>query len=96
MTTKDMATRTGGAIEFTMMYVTHDAFRRDLGRFTAASAAGTAHSPGVREFSPTEGAARGTRGHLGPGARDQCGFAAGHHGARTWAAAWDPNDDDRR
>lgn len=30
-----------------MMYVTHDAFRRDLGRFTAASAAGTAHSPGV-------------------------------------------------
>ena len=26
------------------MYVTHDAFRRDLGRFTAASAAGTAHS----------------------------------------------------
>jgi hypothetical protein len=48
MTTKDMATRTGGAIDFTMMYVTHDAFRRDLGRFTAASAAGTAHSPGVR------------------------------------------------
>jgi iron-sulfur cluster repair protein YtfE (RIC family) len=48
MTTKDMATRTGGAIDFTMMYVTHDAFRRDVGRFTAASAAGTAHSPGVR------------------------------------------------
>ena len=48
MTTKDMATRTGGAIDFTMMYVTHDAFRRDLGRFTAASATGTAHSPGVR------------------------------------------------
>jgi iron-sulfur cluster repair protein YtfE (RIC family) len=48
MTTKDMATRTAGAIDFTMMYVTHDAFRRDLGRFTAASAAGTAHSPGVR------------------------------------------------
>ena len=48
MTTKDMATRTGRAIDFTMMYVTHDAFRRDLGRFTAASAAGTAHSPGVR------------------------------------------------
>ena len=48
MTTKDMATGTGGAIDFTIMYVTHDAFRRDLGRFTAASAAGTAHSPGVR------------------------------------------------
>jgi iron-sulfur cluster repair protein YtfE (RIC family) len=49
MTTKDTADRTGTAIDFTMMYVTHDAFRRDLGRFTAASAAGTAHSPGVRE-----------------------------------------------
>ena len=35
-------------IDFTIMYVTHDAFRRDLGRFGAASAAGTAHSPGVR------------------------------------------------
>ena len=46
MTTKDMAARTGEAIDFTMMYVTHDAFRRDLGRFTAASAAGTADSPG--------------------------------------------------
>jgi hypothetical protein len=31
-----------------MMYVTHDAFRRDLGRFTAAAAAGTAHATGVR------------------------------------------------
>jgi hypothetical protein len=30
-----------------------------------------------REFSLTEGAARGTRGHLGPGGRDQCGFVAG-------------------
>jgi iron-sulfur cluster repair protein YtfE (RIC family) len=49
MTTKDTATRIGGAIDFTMMYVTHNAFRRDLGRFTAASAAGTAHSPGVRD-----------------------------------------------
>jgi hypothetical protein len=47
MTTKDTADRTGEAIDFTMMYVTHDAFRRDLGRFTAASAAGTAHAPGV-------------------------------------------------
>jgi iron-sulfur cluster repair protein YtfE (RIC family) len=48
VTTKDTADRTGGAIDFTMMYVTHDAFRRDLGRFRAASAAGTAHAPGVR------------------------------------------------
>ena len=48
MTTKDTGDRTGAAIDFTMMYVTHDAFRRDLGRFTAAAAAGTAHAPGVR------------------------------------------------
>jgi hypothetical protein len=47
MTTKDTADRTGGAIDFTMMYATHDAFRRDLRRFTAASAAGTTHAPGV-------------------------------------------------
>jgi iron-sulfur cluster repair protein YtfE (RIC family) len=47
MTTKETADRTAEAIDFTMMYVTHDAFRRDLGRFTAASAAGTAHAPGV-------------------------------------------------
>ena len=40
MTTKNMVDRTGKAIDFTMMYVTHDAFRRDLRRFTAASAAG--------------------------------------------------------
>jgi hypothetical protein len=48
MTTKDTTDRTGEAIDFTMMYVTHDAFRRDLARFRAASAAGTAHAPGVR------------------------------------------------
>jgi iron-sulfur cluster repair protein YtfE (RIC family) len=48
MTTKETADRTAEAIDFTMMCVTHDAFRRDLGRFTAASAAGTAHAPGVR------------------------------------------------
>jgi len=48
MTTKDTPDRTADAIDFTMMYVTHDAFRRDLGRFTAASAAGTADAPGVR------------------------------------------------
>jgi hemerythrin HHE cation binding domain-containing protein len=48
MTTKDTADRTAEAIEFTMMYVTHDAFRRDLGRFPALSAAGRADAPGVR------------------------------------------------
>ncbi|HEX9354221.1 MAG TPA: hemerythrin domain-containing protein [Streptosporangiaceae bacterium] len=48
MTTKDTGDRTAEAIDFTMMYVTHDAFRRDLGRFTAAAASGKAHSPGVR------------------------------------------------
>src|SRR6266700_2023809 len=48
MTTKDTGERTPEVIDFTMMYVTHDAFRRDLGRLSAASAAGTAHAPGVR------------------------------------------------
>jgi len=31
----------------------------------------------AREFSLTEGAARRTRGHLGPGGRDQLGFVEG-------------------
>ena len=35
-------------IDFTEMYSTHDAFRRDLGRFLAASAAGKADTPGVK------------------------------------------------
>ena len=35
-------------IDFTMMYLTHDALRRDLGRLTTAAAAGTARSPAVR------------------------------------------------
>ena len=48
MTTKGTSDRTAEAIDFAMMYVTHDAFRRDLDRFAAASAAGTAHAPGVR------------------------------------------------
>jgi iron-sulfur cluster repair protein YtfE (RIC family) len=48
MTTNDTADRAGKAIDFTMMYATHDAFRRDLGRFTAAAAAGTADAAGVR------------------------------------------------
>ncbi len=48
MTTNDTANRTGKAIDFTMMYATHDAFRRDLGRFTAVAAAGTADTDGVR------------------------------------------------
>jgi iron-sulfur cluster repair protein YtfE (RIC family) len=48
MTTRNRADRTRQTIDFTMMYVTHDAFRRDLARFRAASAAGTAHTSGVR------------------------------------------------
>jgi len=36
-------------INFTEMYVTHDAFRRDLARMTAAAAAGHADAPRVRE-----------------------------------------------
>jgi hypothetical protein len=35
------------------------------------------YHPFRREFSLTEGAARGTRGHLGPGGRDQRGSWAG-------------------
>jgi Hemerythrin HHE cation binding domain len=35
-------------IDFTMMYVTHDALRRDVGRFAKAVAAGRAESPAVR------------------------------------------------
>ncbi|WP_329125604.1 hemerythrin domain-containing protein [Streptomyces sp. NBC_01465] len=38
-----------GTIDFTMMYVTHDAFRRDLDRLVAAAAAGRATGPQVRE-----------------------------------------------
>src|SRR5215469_2039133 len=48
VTAKDTADRAAETIDFTMMYATHDAFRRDLGRFTVASAAGTADAPGVR------------------------------------------------
>jgi hypothetical protein len=35
-------------IDFTMMYVTHNALRRDMSRFATAIAAGGAGSPGVR------------------------------------------------
>jgi iron-sulfur cluster repair protein YtfE (RIC family) len=35
-------------IDFTMMYVTHDALRRDVGRLLQAVAAGRAESPAVR------------------------------------------------
>ncbi|MCK9904542.1 hemerythrin HHE cation-binding protein [Parafrankia colletiae] len=35
-------------IDFTMMYVTHDAFRRDLARFIAAAEADRCETPGVR------------------------------------------------
>jgi iron-sulfur cluster repair protein YtfE (RIC family) len=48
MTTSDTTDRTGKTIDFTMMYATHDAFRRDLGRFAAAAADGTADTAGVR------------------------------------------------
>jgi iron-sulfur cluster repair protein YtfE (RIC family) len=47
VTTKDTAVR-AAAIDFTMMYVTHDAFRRDLGRLKVAATAGRAQAPGVR------------------------------------------------
>jgi iron-sulfur cluster repair protein YtfE (RIC family) len=48
MTAKDTADRAAALIDFTMMYVTHDAFRRDLARLTAAATAGTAQAPRVR------------------------------------------------
>jgi iron-sulfur cluster repair protein YtfE (RIC family) len=48
VTTKDTADRAATPIDFTMMYVTHDAFRRDLGRLQTAATAGTAQAPGVR------------------------------------------------
>ncbi|MEV6103611.1 hemerythrin domain-containing protein [Streptomyces sp. NPDC051940] len=35
-------------IDFTMMYVTHDAFRRDLDRLLSAALTGTAYTPRVR------------------------------------------------
>lgn len=35
-------------IDFTMMYVTHEALRRDVGRLSAAVRAGRADTPGVR------------------------------------------------
>jgi hypothetical protein len=43
----------------------------------------------AREFSLTEGAARGTRGHLGPGGRDQRGFVAVIM-VLELGQAWDP------
>jgi hypothetical protein len=47
MTPRDVG-QTRDTIDFTMMYATHDAFRRDLGRLEAATAAGTAAATGVR------------------------------------------------
>jgi iron-sulfur cluster repair protein YtfE (RIC family) len=47
MTTTDVADRSRGTIDFTAMYATHDAFRRDLGRLAAASAARKASTPQV-------------------------------------------------
>ncbi len=38
-----------GAVDFTIMYVVYDAFRRDLRRLTAAAEAGRAADPAVEE-----------------------------------------------
>jgi iron-sulfur cluster repair protein YtfE (RIC family) len=43
-----MAVAQQGTIDFTVMYVTHDAFRRDLERFAGAVAAGKAYAAGVQ------------------------------------------------
>ena len=43
-----MAVTQQGRIDFTVMYVTHGAFRRDLQRFASAVAAGQAYTDGVR------------------------------------------------
>jgi hypothetical protein len=43
----------------------------------------------AREFSPTEGATRGIRGHLGHGGRDQRGFVAVIM-VLELGQAWDP------
>jgi hypothetical protein len=40
--------RSGTDLDFTMMYATHDAFRRDLGRLLAASVAGTTDTRAFR------------------------------------------------
>lgn len=45
----DPATSTAGRIDFTLMYVTHDAFRRDLSRLYRAAAEGRTDSIGVRD-----------------------------------------------
>src|SRR5882762_448590 len=51
MSTDPAASTTGaqtGRIDFTLMYVTHDAFRRDLSRLRKAAAEGRTDSVGVR------------------------------------------------
>jgi iron-sulfur cluster repair protein YtfE (RIC family) len=48
MTTEPAVTTTTGRIDFTLMYVTHDAFRRDLSRLRQAAADGRTDSVGVR------------------------------------------------
>ena len=50
MTTKDPAVRAAAAADFTMMYATHDAFRRDLGRLKAAATAGPARGQCLGEL----------------------------------------------
>lgn len=43
-----MAVTQKPTIDFTLMYATHDAFRRDVERMLSAAVAGTAHDPRVR------------------------------------------------
>ncbi|ACU74701.1 Hemerythrin HHE cation binding domain protein [Catenulispora acidiphila DSM 44928] len=45
----DPATSTAGRIDFTLMYITHDAFRRDLSRLRRAAAEGRTDSVGVHD-----------------------------------------------
>ncbi|WP_194924245.1 hemerythrin domain-containing protein [Catenulispora pinisilvae] len=47
-TSTGTAGRSTGRIDFTLMYVTHDAFRRDLARLRRAAAEGRTDSVGVR------------------------------------------------
>jgi hypothetical protein len=51
------------------------------------------YHPLAREFSLTEGAARGTHDHLGVGDRDQRGFVAVIM-VLELGQAWDPGEDD--
>jgi hypothetical protein len=65
MTAKDTADRAAEAIDFTMMHATHDAFRRDLGRLTAASAVPRPGQP-ARPGRGAEPPRRALAPHVGP------------------------------